>query len=214
MTEKEFATLVAGLKAVYAEPKYIEGKLAMETWYSLLKDLDYEVASMAVQAYMQTETYPPKPADIRKYASQITSPLTNDMSEVEAWGKVSKAICNSLYHSEEEFAKLPKLIQQTLGNHIRLRELAELESNELQTVEASNFMRSYRAKLEASKRESQLNESLRMGINQMRQENTPQIDVKVDAGHLIDDKSEKSAGIPDDVAEMLRDFHQGVYKAI
>lgn len=214
MTESEFAKIVAGLKAVYADPKYIEGKMAMETWYNLLKDLDYEVASMATQSYMQTEKFPPTPADIRRYASQITSPLTNDMSEVEAWGMVSKAICNSLYHSEEEFNRLPKLIQQTLGNHIRLRELAQLESSELQTVEASNFMRSYRAKLEVHKRESQLNDSLRISINQMRQENTPVLEVHEVERKGIEIHEDKPSGLPDGVAEMLRDFHQGVYKAI
>lgn len=214
MTESEFAKIVAGLKAVYADPKYIEGKMAMETWYNLLKDLDYKTASMATQAYMQTEKFPPTPADIRRYASQITSPLTNDMSEVEAWGMVSKAICNSLYHSEEEFNRLPKLIQQTLGNHIRLRELAQLESSELQTVEASNFMRSYRAKLEVHKRESQLNDSLRISINQMRQENTPVLEVHEVERKGIEIHEDKPSGLPDGVAEMLRNFHKGVYMAI
>ena len=102
------------------------------------------------------------------------------------------------------------MIQQTLGNHIRLRELAELDVGELQTVEASNFMRSYRAKLEAYKRESQLNDSLRLTINQMRQENTPKIEVKVDAPNLIEDTEKKSYEIPDDIKQELADFHKGI----
>ena len=209
MTEREFSTIVAGLKAIYSDPKYIEGKFAMETWYNLLKDLDYEIASMATQSYMQTEKFPPTPADIRRYASQITSPITDDIGEVEAWGKVSKAICNSLYHSEEEFARLPKLIQQTLGNHIRLRELAELEPSQLQTVEASNFMRSYRAKLEAHKREMQLNDSLRLSISQMRQKNTPTLEVhEVERKGIEIHESEELVGIPDDVQMMLNSFHK------
>ena len=214
MTKTEFAKIVGTLKAIYADPKFIADEIAINAWYDLLKDLPYDVASMATQSYMQTEHFPPTPADIRKYASQITSPVTNDMSEIDAWGKVSKAICNSLYHSEEEFARLPKLIQQTLGNHIRLRELAELDAGQLQTVEASNFMRSYRAKLEAHKRESQLNESLRLSINQMRQENTPKIEVTVDANNLIEDRQEEHYGIPDDIKRELTDFYESVCKPI
>lgn len=213
MTSIEFKRLVAGLKAVYSDPKYISDDFAMDMWYGLLKDIPYDVANMATQAYMQSEKFPPTPADIRRYASQITSPITDDISEVEAWGKVSKAICNSLYHSEEEFAKLPKLIQQTLGNHIRLRELAELDVAQLQTVEASNFMRSYRARLEVHKRELQLNDSLRISINQMRQENTPMLEVHEVERKGIEIHEDKPSGLPDGVEKMLQDFYQGVYKA-
>jgi len=215
MTEREFTTIVAGLKAIYSDPKYIEGKFAMDMWYGLLKDIPYDVANMATQAYMQSEKFPPTPADIRRYASQITSPITDDIGEVEAWGKVSKAICNSLYHSEEEFARLPKLIQQTLGNHIRLRELAELDAGQLQTVEASNFMRSYRAKLEAHKREMQLNDSLRLSISQMRQKNTPALETHETEHKEIEvHESEERVGIPDEIEDMLADFYKGVYQTI
>lgn len=215
MDREEFKKIVKGLKSIFSDPKFIADQDAFDMWYALLKDLDYEVASMATQAYMQTEKFSPTPADIRKYASQITSPLTNDMSEVEAWGMVSKAVCNSLYHSEEEFAKLPKLIQQTLGNHIRLRELAELEPSQLQTVEASNFMRSYKAKLESHKREMQLNDSLRLSISQMRQKNTPTLEVhEVEHKGIEIHESEEWVGIPNEIEDMLADFYKGVYKAI
>ena len=215
MDREEFKKIVKGVKSIYADPKFIADQDAFDMWYALLKDLDYEVASMATQSYMQTEKFPPTPADIRRYASQITSPITDDISEIDAWGKVSKAICNSLYHSEEEFNRLPKLIQQTLGNHIRLRELAELDAGQLQTVEASNFMRSYRAKLEVHKRESQLNDSLRLTINQMRQENTPTLEVHESKPKGIEIHETKEwVGIPDEIEKKLADFHKGVYQTI
>ena len=213
MTRDEFKKIVKGLKSIFSDPKFIADQDAFDMWYALLKDLDYEVASMATQAYMQTEKFSPTPADIRRYASQITSPLTNDMSEVEAWGMVSKAICNSLYHSEEEFERLPKLIQQVLGNPIRLRELAQLDVAQLQTVEASNFMRSYRARLEVHKRELQLNDSLRISINQMRQDNTPMLEVHEVERKGIEIQEDKPSGLPNGVEKMLQDFYQGVYKA-
>ena len=213
MTRDEFKKIVKGLKSIFSDPKFIADQDAFDMWYALLKDLDYEVASMATQAYMQTEKFSPTPADIRRYASQITSPLTNDMSEVEAWGMVSKAVCNSLYHSEEEFERLPKLIQQVLGNPIRLRELAQLDVAQLQTVEASNFMRSYRARLEVHKRELQLNDSLRISINQMRQDNTPMLEVHEVERKGIEIQEDKPSGLPNGVEKMLQDFYQGVYKA-
>lgn len=177
MTREEFGVIVKGLRSVYSDPKYIADKDAFDVWYALLKDLPYEVATMATQAYMQTETFPPKPADIRRYAQKITAPKTEDMSEIEAWGLVRKAIGNSIYNAESEFERLPEIIRQTLGNPARLREMAQTDIADVETVEASNFMRSYRAKLESHKKSMQLNEGLRIGIDELRTTNTPVLEV-------------------------------------
>ena len=207
MTGDEFKKIVKGLKAVYADPKFLADQDAINVWFQLLKDLPYEVASMATQAYMQSEKFPPTPADIRRYATQITSPITDDMSEIEAWHLVSKALQNGYYGAEAEFAKLPPLIQQVLGNPARLREMAQLEQSEVETVEQSHFIRNYRAKLESSRRNRQLMPTLQVQIEQMRQNNTPVLEV-----HEVERKGieikEEPAGIPDDIEELLKQFHE------
>ena len=210
ITRDDFKKIIKGLKSVYADPKFIADQYAFDMWYGLLSDLTYEVASMATQAYMQSEKFPPTPADIRKYAMRITAPITDDMSEIEAWGMVSKALKNGYYGAEKEFEKLPPLIKQVIGSPSRLREMSQLDPSEVETVEQSHFVRNYRAKLELSKRERLLNNGLLLEINKMRQDNTPQIEVKVDANNLIEDRREEYTGIPDDVQEMLKQFHQGV----
>lgn len=169
MSEKEFYQIVQGLKAVYADPKYIADKFAMEVWFNLLKDIPYDICTMAVQSYMQSEKFPPTPADIRKYATQIKTPEQENMSELEAWSLVRKAVSNGNYGAEKEFEKLPPVIQKALGSPSAIREMASVDLNELETVEKSHFVRNYRAALDRHKADMQLNEGLRTAISEIKQ---------------------------------------------
>jgi hypothetical protein len=73
------------------------------------------------------------------------------MTEQEAWALVAKAVQRSTYGSVEEFAKLPPEIQAVVHDPGQLRQWAIGPSESLETVVASNFMRSFRAKQKASK---------------------------------------------------------------
>ena len=67
-----------------------------------------------------------------------------ELTELEAWALVTKAIRNGLYGADEEFAKLPPLVQQAVGQPRCLTEWAMLGAED-KAVTQSNFMRSYRA---------------------------------------------------------------------
>lgn len=183
MTRDQFKEIVAGLKAVFADPKFIADKTAFDVWYSLLHDIPYEVASAAAQKYMQTQKFPPTIADIREIAAEITH--EEEMSELEAWSLVYKAICNSNYGAEEEFNKLPKACQVALGNPAALREMATLEMDTVGSVEQSHFIRNYRAAVKRMKEDQQINPELRAMIGEMQPD---RIEVKITA---IEDKQEE-----------------------
>jgi len=176
MTDKEFLSIAKGLKSVYADPKYIADDFAVEIWFNLLKDLPYEVCTMAVQSYMQTQAAPPTPADIRKLATKITSPESEDMSELDAWSMVRKAVRNGIYNAEVEYEKLPEIVQKTLGSPERIREMAQIPTDELEGVEQSHFVRNYRTQLQIHKQDMQMNESLRESIRQSRTMAEPSIE--------------------------------------
>jgi predicted small lipoprotein YifL len=74
----------------------------------------------------------------------VTQP--EEMTEQEAWALVSKAIRNSAYNSAEEFAKLPPVVQRLVGSPSQLREWGQMDSDTVNSVVASNFQRSYRAR--------------------------------------------------------------------
>lgn len=89
VTKQEFATLVVAMQAMYGED-FLGTEEALEVWYALLHDLDYQILSKALQQYMLTNKFKPTVAELREIYAELVSPATSDWSE--GWGQVSKAI--------------------------------------------------------------------------------------------------------------------------
>lgn len=138
MEREQFKVLVKAMKAVYAQPTFIPDQDAFNVWFALLRDLPYKQAELAVQKHMATEKFPPTIADIREKAEQITSVKETEMSELEAWAIVRKAIGRSNYYAEEEFEKLPEACKMAVGNPSNLREWAMMDSDQVGTVEQNS----------------------------------------------------------------------------
>ena len=168
MEREEFKILVKAMKAVYAQPTFIPDKDAFDVWYGLLQDLPYEQANLAIQKYMTSERFPPTIADIRTKATEIIAPAEESMSELQAWALVQRAIRNSGYNSEEEFAKLPEACQRAVGTAANLKEWALMDSERVETVEQSHFIRNYRTTVQRISEEKKLPESIRLLIASMR----------------------------------------------
>ena len=178
MTDKEFMVIVKGLKAVYTDPKFLADNDAIDVWYGLLCDLPYQVLSTAVQKYMMQEQYPPTIAGLRKKAAEIQAPVQEDMSELEAWSLVRKALSNSGYNADAEFAKLPPLCQKAVGNPANLHEMALMDTDTVNSVEQSHFIRNYRMVLERKRNDAQISPEVMRLINNMRLMHTPGIDTR------------------------------------
>ena len=161
MTREEWAVLVKAMKTVYTSPSFLPDQYAFDTWYGLLKDLDYKLLSFGLKKYMQTEWKEPSIAALRECANSI-APQSTELNETEAWEKVSKAIRNSGYHAEEEFARLPKLIQKAVSSPGQLREwaLSENVDGTWLSVVQSNFQRTYRAEVQREQERRKLSSDL------------------------------------------------------
>lgn len=166
MTREEFGALVKIMKSVYTDTKFIPDEYAFNVWYSLLKDIDYNVAGAALQKHMSLSRYPPTIADLRCGMTD----LTDDMTGMEAWAIVYKAICNSTYHAKEEFDKFPKVIQKAVGSPAQLRAWG-LDENFNENVVQSNFIKNYNVALKREKEVQKLPESLRNAIEKMNTNN-------------------------------------------
>lgn len=156
MEREQFKVLVKAMKAVYAQPTFIPDQDAFNVWFALLGDLPYKQAELAVQKHMATEKFPPTIADIREKAEQITSVKETEMSELEAWAIVRKAIGRSNYYAEEEFEKLPEACKMAVGNPSNLREWAMMDSDQVGTVEQSHFVRNYRTAMQRIKEDRRI----------------------------------------------------------
>ena len=68
MTKQEFATLVVAMQAMYGKD-FIGTEQALDAWYALLHDLDYQILSKVLQQYMLTNKF--KPTLSEKHSGNI-----------------------------------------------------------------------------------------------------------------------------------------------
>lgn len=164
MTREEFIKLAKAMNTMFPDMNVAKDTDAMNVWYAMMGDMDYMTASKALQAHVNTSPYPPKVVDFRRYES-----AHREMNEQEAWALVTKAIRNSNYYAEEEYGKLPPLVQKAVGSPTNLASWAQLPSDEVHTVISSNFARAYRAEVEREKAEAMLPEELRIDFNKPKE---------------------------------------------
>ena len=149
MTKKETAQIMAVLQANYPDTFKDKSEdmrnATVNLWHSVFERDPYPVVQAAVMAYIQTSTerFMPNVGMIREQIRKLTEP--HGMSEAEAWGLVKNALRNGLYGYHEEYEKLPPVVQRCVGSENTLREWAMMDGDSLDSVVASNFMRSFRA---------------------------------------------------------------------
>lgn len=125
-----------------------DAKAMVALWTSMLIDHDYNIVQLSIKKIIATSKFPPSIADVIESINFITSNGgKGEMTEIEAWGLVRKAINNSAYNAEEEFNKLPLPIQQAIGSHNILHNWSQESVDGLEKVIGSNFMRSYKASI-------------------------------------------------------------------
>ena len=150
-TIKILSVLRGAYPAFYRDITKQEAESTIALWESMFDEEPYELVAAAVKAFISGDGkgFPPAIGQIKERIRLITTP--EEMTEQEAWSYVSKALRNSTYGSTEEFAKLPPEVQAVVHDPGQLRQWAMSEADDVETVIASNFMRSFRAKQKATK---------------------------------------------------------------
>lgn len=166
MTIKEFGKLAAAIKTYYPKENMLPSNEAMELWYDALKDLDYKSAEQGLKKYVMSNKFPPAISDIRECSLDFERP--QELNETEAWSLVSKALRNGYYGAEEEFAKLPPIVQKAVGQPSQLRTWASDEEYD-ESVASSNFMRSYRVELARAQQISKLPQGMQTAIGKVNE---------------------------------------------
>ena len=150
MTRKDTLQVLSILRAAY--PNFYRGMAKddlegiVNLWASMFEDDPPELVAAAVKAFIATDSkgFPPVIGVIKEKLRQISTPAM--MTEQEAWRLVLDAISNSGYRAKEEYDKLPPLLRSLVGSPRQLRDWGMMEADVVQSVIASNFMRSYRAR--------------------------------------------------------------------
>ena len=138
--------------------------LKLELWQREFRNDPLELVYTAVRMLFESGMqFAPNIGDVRKKMQMITA--RPEMTEQEAWALVSKATRNSAYHSEQEFKKLPPEVQQAVGTPEQLKAWAIIDADTVESVVASNFMRSFKAISDRRKELSLYPQALRDTIN-------------------------------------------------
>lgn len=145
-TTKIMAVLWAAYPGFYAKASAGDRDAAVDLWQTCFASEPYELVSAAVYALIKTRpnSFPPAIGEVTAQIQRLTKP--DEMTAMEAWNLVAKALRNSVYGAVEEFAKLPPAVQRIAHSPSQLREWALMDADTVQSVIASNFQRSYTAR--------------------------------------------------------------------
>lgn len=152
MTKRETVELMTVLQANYPDSfrgmsdAAVGARVAL--WHDMFGEYPKAVVQAAAKAFMATDTkgFMPNVGQIMEHIQRIREP--ERLTPAEAWQLVYKALKNSAYGAEEEFAKLPKEIQRFVRRPEQLREWAMMDAETVQSVIGSNFQRSYKVRVE------------------------------------------------------------------
>lgn len=160
MTVQETAKIMDIIKGAY--PSWNATKQTAIVWAQMFVDDPVDLVLASVKSYIASDTkgFAPVVGQIKKIMTDLQ---TDDMNENEAWSLVRKAISNGLYGSYTEFQALPPILQKVVGSPDQLSEWAMLTDG-LDTVVASNVMRSYRKEVERQKFERALPTDVKMAL--------------------------------------------------
>ena len=65
--------MVVAMQAMYGKD-FIGTEQALDVWYALLHDLDYQILSKVLQQYMLTNKFKPTVAELREIYTELVSP--------------------------------------------------------------------------------------------------------------------------------------------
>lgn len=141
--------LTTAYPAFYNSRNAPDMRMTVNLWAEMFAEDDVKIVAAAVKALIATDDkgFPPHIGAVKGRIRQIRNP--DEMTEQEAWTHIAKALRNSSYNAEEEFSKLPSILQDVVHAPQQLREWARMDEATVQSVVASNLQRSFRAKAQS-----------------------------------------------------------------
>jgi len=141
---KIMAVLRGAYPQFYRDISRIEAEDTVNLWTDLFRGDDFALVMASVKSFIEADEkgFPPVPGQIKAKLRLISG--RDEMTAIEAWNLVSKALKNGLYGAKEEFEKLPTACIRIVGSHTQLKEWAALDPDHVQSVISSHFQRAYR----------------------------------------------------------------------
>lgn len=148
MSRDDVKKLLMVIQAYYPNYKPVDKAVTVDAWFKMLAPYDPKELDMALVMFVSSDKsgFAPNIGQLLNLRLDIMA-KREELNEMDAWGMVRDAINNSIYHSEEEFAALPEIVQRVIGSPRQLSTWATDEGFNDGVVQ-SNFMRSLRIEKE------------------------------------------------------------------
>lgn len=157
-----FKVLAKALKSVYTKDNFLPDAESIKIWYSLLRDIPYEVLNLAIQKYMQSRTFPPTIRDLRELAAEITQGKPAEWGD--GWEQVLMAIRRyGVYRESEALASMDELTRECV-KRLGFRDICMSENI---VADRANFRKIYESLVERRKEDSMLSLSVKTKMAQL-----------------------------------------------
>ncbi|MGJ0847450.1 replicative helicase loader/inhibitor [Tissierella praeacuta] len=139
MKKSEVIKLLGMISGAYPNMKEITD-LTVGIWYDCLKDMDTQVALLAIKKHILESPFPPSVSDIRKQLSEVTTPENERLDGASGWGEVIKAI--QKYGSYNEIEALQSM-SPTTRKVVKYMSWREICHSEKPDVVRGQFLKMY-----------------------------------------------------------------------
>ena len=169
MTRENVQDLLAMIQGTYPNYKPMDKTATVNAWLMALEECDKNQVAVAFKMYMKSNSsgFAPSPGQLIENIQTLTRP--QELNEMEAWSLVSRALKNGYYGAEEEFAKLPPIVQKAVGQPSQLRAWAQTDIESIENVIQSNFIKTYRAELARAQQISKLPHGMQQAIGKVNE---------------------------------------------
>ena len=181
MDKTESTKILAILRITY--PGFYKGMSEKDhgdtvfLWATMFKDDAFELVSAAVKTFIASDEkgFPPHIGAIKAAIAKLTQP--DALTEIEAWNIVRGKM--SFYATRVDFLSLPPVIQRAVGSASQLCQWAMTDIESMPVIQ-SNFMRSYRAALEAERQRAKIPKDVLALLEGKRQAMLPEQETNTD----------------------------------
>lgn len=200
MTREETVKIIRIMSDCY--PNYKPNNLSetVDVWQMMLDEYSYNQVSIALKAYVTSDTsgFAPSVGEIVAKIQTISQP--QELDGMTAWGLVSKALRNGTYGAVEEFNKLPPLVKQAVGMPDNLKNWATADYQTIETVIQSNFLRTYEVIVKRETEISRMPDNIKLLIEKTNvNSHKAQIEQKFQKGiNTLNDKNSNLIGQKED----------------
>lgn len=142
MTREETKQILMFIDSAYPNFHADNLPFLIDTWTMILENEQASEIKNALIVYTRTNLsgFAPSPAQLIEIASKAKQTIT----EEEAISLVRKAVANSLYHAQEEYEKLPPIVQKAVGTSTDLHLWAGTSYENFENIILSRFRKTFR----------------------------------------------------------------------